>query len=60
MMIEVKKSSSLICLDGLPARAVVHVIQVKVEKGVRWMPRHTEAKKDVPSCEKLWGAAKKR
>ncbi len=32
----------------------------QVEKGVRWMPRHTEAMKDVPSCEKLRGAAKKR
>jgi hypothetical protein len=34
--------------------------KLKVEKGVRWMPRHTVAMKDVPSCENPWGAAKKR
>ncbi len=26
-------------------------------KGARWMPRQSEAKKDVDSCEKLRGAA---
>lgn len=31
--------------------------KVKVDKGVRWMPRHTVAMKDVPSCDKLRGAA---
>ena len=34
--------------------------RIEVEKGTRWMPRHTVAKKDVPSCDKLRGAAKKR
>jgi len=29
-------------------------------KGRRWMPWHTEAKKDVLGCEKLRGAAKRR
>ncbi len=29
----------------------------KVNKGVRRMPRLSEAKKDVISCEKLWGGA---
>jgi hypothetical protein len=29
-------------------------------KGVRWMPRHQEAMKDVVSCEKLRGAANER
>ena len=29
----------------------------KVSKGIRWMPRLSEAKKDVISCEKLWGGA---
>jgi hypothetical protein len=28
-------------------------------KGVRGMPRLLEAKKDVPSCEKLRGSAEK-
>jgi hypothetical protein len=27
------------------------------EKGVRWMPWHQEAMKDVARCEKPWGAA---
>lgn len=27
------------------------------DKGIRWMPWHQEATKDVARCEKLWGAA---
>ena len=30
------------------------------EKGIRWMPWHQEAKKDVARCEKPWGAASRR
>jgi len=30
---------------------------IKRQKGIGWMPRHEEAKKDVTGCEKLWGAA---
>ncbi len=40
--------------------AIVQAMQGKVSKGVRWMPRHAMAMKDVLSCEKPWGAAKKR
>ncbi len=29
----------------------------KVNKGTRGMPRLSEAKKDVISCDKLWGLA---
>jgi hypothetical protein len=29
----------------------------EVNKGARGMPRLSEAKKDVTSCEKLWGSA---
>ena len=29
----------------------------KVNKGIRWMPWFSEAKKDVTSCEKLRGGA---
>ncbi len=29
-------------------------------KGIRWMPWHQEAKKDVARCEKPWGAASRR
>jgi len=38
----------------------VQAMQAKAEKGAWWMPRHTKAMKDVLSCEKLRGAAKKR
>ena len=31
--------------------------QKKVEKGVWWMPRLSEAMKDVISCDKLWVGA---
>jgi hypothetical protein len=27
------------------------------KKGIRWMPWHQEAMKDVARCEKPWGAA---
>ena len=30
---------------------------VEREKGIRWMPWHQEAMKDVARCEKPWGAA---
>ena len=34
----------------------VHVL-CEHEKGIRWMPWHQEATKDVARCEKPWGAA---
>ena len=33
---------------------------VEQEKGIRWMPWHQEAMKDVARCEKPWGAASRR
>ena len=32
---------------------------IKCLKGVRWMPWHAQAMKDVVRCEKPWGAANK-
>jgi hypothetical protein len=32
----------------------------RVMKGIRWMPWHQEAMKDVARCEKPWGAASRR
>jgi hypothetical protein len=29
----------------------------QVSKGIRWMPRRQQPKKDAVSCEKPWGAA---
>ena len=31
-----------------------HLRKGQETKGIRWMPRHQEPKKDVVSCEKLW------
>ena len=31
--------------------------QIEHDKGIRWMPWHQEAMKDVARCEKPWGAA---
>ena len=30
---------------------------IERDKGIRWMPWHQEAMKDVARCEKPWGAA---
>ena len=30
---------------------------VERQKGIRWMPWHQEAMKDVARCEKPWGEA---
>jgi hypothetical protein len=30
---------------------------IERNKGIRWMPWHQEAMKDVARCEKPWGAA---
>jgi hypothetical protein len=35
-------------------------LRKKVIKGIRWMPRLSEAMKDVISCEKLRGGANNR
>ena len=32
-------------------------LDLEYEKGIRWMPWHQEAMKDVARCEKPWGAA---
>ena len=31
--------------------------RIEHDKGIRWMPWHQEAMKDVARCEKPWGAA---
>ena len=31
--------------------------KIERQKGIRWMPWHQEAMKDVARCEKPWGAA---
>ena len=33
---------------------------IEYEKGIRWMPWHQEAMKDVARCEKPRGAASRR
>ena len=39
----------------LPLRGGGHVLER--DKGIRWMPWHQEAMKDVARCDKPWGAA---
>ncbi len=34
--------------------------RIEYEKGIRWMPWHQEAMKDVARCEKPRGAASRR
>ena len=36
------------------------VENIEYEKGIRWMPWHQEAMKDVARCEKPRGAASRR
>jgi hypothetical protein len=36
------------------------VMGIEYEKGIRWMPWHQEAMKDVARCEKPRGAASRR
>jgi hypothetical protein len=35
-------------------------VEFEHKKGIRWMPWHQEAMKDVARCEKPWGAASRR
>jgi hypothetical protein len=39
------------------SKIFISLNEKKVNKGTRWMPRLSEAKKDVISCDKLWGGA---
>ena len=41
-----------VVVDGFCACGVI-----ERDKGIRWMPWHQEATKDVARCEKPWGAA---
>ena len=36
------------------------LVDIEQKKGIRWMPWHQEAMKDVARCEKPWGAASRR
>ncbi len=42
-------------LNVFNVQTVVRIIER--QKGIRWMPWHQEAMKDVARCEKPWGAA---
>ncbi len=33
------------------------LVEIERTKGIRWMPWHQEATKDVARCEKSWGTA---
>ena len=57
---ERKSDGWFLCMVGsslnvFNVQAVVRIIER--QKGIRWMPWHQEAMKDVARCEKPWGAA---
>ena len=43
--------------DGMGLGALARDPVLERDKGIRWMPWHQEAMKDVARCEKPWGAA---
>ena len=60
--LEQKPDGWFLCMVGsglnvFNVQTVVRIIER--QKGIRWMPWHQEATKDVARCEKLWGAASK-
>ena len=38
---------------------LINDVRIKRFKGIWWMPRHTQAMKDVARCDKLWGVVSK-
>ena len=46
--------------DGFAWPHVGDASDLERDKGIRWMPWHQEAMKDVARCEKPWGAASRR
>ena len=49
-----------LCMVGWHLPFGAGVCDLEREKGIRWMPWHQEAMKDVARCEKPWGAASRR
>jgi hypothetical protein len=50
----------MLCMVGLAcvvSQETGQVIDLERDKGIRWMPWHQEAMKDVARCEKPRGAA---
>ena len=45
---------------GSTGRGYIYVKNQAIGKGIWWMPRQSEAKKDVIHCEKLRGVVNKR
>jgi hypothetical protein len=45
------------CMVGAFRRKPKACLGSEYDKGIRWMPWHQEAMKDVARCEKPWGAA---
>jgi hypothetical protein len=51
------RCSSLWPPSGGQERRALIMRAIKCLKGVRWMPWHAQAMKDVVRCDKPWGAA---
>ena len=48
------------CTWWAACRSDLTGVDIERDKGIRWMPWHQEAMKDVARCEKPWGAASRR
>ena len=49
-----------LCMVALDEALGLRPRVLERDKGIRWMPWHQEAMKDVARCEKPWGAASRR
>ncbi len=50
----------MVSVHGEELVLTVQVRVIEYKKGIRWMPWHQEAMKDVARCEKPRGAASRR
>src|SRR5438270_12029484 len=51
---------SMVPAHGGESWFIAKVHDLERNEGIRWMPWHQEAMKDVARCEKPWGAASRR
>ena len=52
----ISKTTSFVVIKGIGKRFLGTGLNGQATKGSRWIPRHTEAMKDVVTCDKSRGA----
>ena len=57
LLIEILKAGKF--REGIDNTNYLYVKNQAIGKGIWWMPRQSEAKKDVIHCEKPWGVVNK-